>query len=204
MRFSQPLAVVEARSTEEVSRAMRLCREAGVTVVPFGGGSGVCGAIQVPEGAVVISTAKLQRPGGPRFRESAGDLPSRDQRNGSREASPRGRTHHRPLAPVHRRLHRRRLGRHPRRRPVLLGLWEHRGPGDGPGGGPSRRRRPANPPHAPGVQRPRPAPALPGKRGHTRDRHRGDLLPASASRGRAAGRPSTSRAWPPASSRSDA
>ena len=55
----QPLAVVEARSTEEVSRAMRLCREAGVTVVPFGGGSGVCGAIQVPENAVVISTAKL-------------------------------------------------------------------------------------------------------------------------------------------------
>ena len=58
--FSLPLAVVEARSTEEVSRAMRLCREAGVIVVPYGGGSGVCGAIQVPENAVVISTAKLQ------------------------------------------------------------------------------------------------------------------------------------------------
>jgi alkyldihydroxyacetonephosphate synthase len=57
--FPAPLAVVEARSTEEVSRAMRLCREAGVSVVPYGGGSGVCGAIQVPEGAVVISTAKL-------------------------------------------------------------------------------------------------------------------------------------------------
>jgi len=58
--FSIPLAVVEARSTEEVSRAMRLCREARVAVVPYGGGSGVCGAIQVPEGAVVISTAKLR------------------------------------------------------------------------------------------------------------------------------------------------
>jgi alkyldihydroxyacetonephosphate synthase len=58
--LSHPLAVVESRSTEEVSRAMRLCREAGVAVVPFGGGSGVCGAIQVPEGAVVISTGKLQ------------------------------------------------------------------------------------------------------------------------------------------------
>jgi alkyldihydroxyacetonephosphate synthase len=58
--FSIPLAVVEARSTEEVSRAIRLCREARVAVVPYGGGSGVCGAIQVPEGAVVISTAKLR------------------------------------------------------------------------------------------------------------------------------------------------
>ena len=53
--FPLPLAVVEARSTQEVSRAMRLCREAGVIVVPYGGGSGVCGAIQVPEGVVVIS-----------------------------------------------------------------------------------------------------------------------------------------------------
>ncbi len=58
--FPLPLAVVEARSTEEVSRAMRLCRGAGVIVVPYGGGSGVCGAIQVPENAVVISTARLQ------------------------------------------------------------------------------------------------------------------------------------------------
>jgi alkyldihydroxyacetonephosphate synthase len=57
--FPVPLAVVEARSTEEVSCAMRLCREAGVVVVPYGGGSGVCGGIQVPENAVVISTAKL-------------------------------------------------------------------------------------------------------------------------------------------------
>lgn len=54
-----PVAVVEARSTQEVSRALTLCREAGVSVVPFGAGSGVCGGIQVPEGCVVISTAKL-------------------------------------------------------------------------------------------------------------------------------------------------
>ena len=54
-----PVAVVEARSTQEVSRALTVCREAGVSVVPFGAGSGVCGGIQVPEGCVVISTAKL-------------------------------------------------------------------------------------------------------------------------------------------------
>lgn len=54
-----PGAVVEARSTEHVSRTLALCRKAGAPVVPFGGGSGVCGAIVVPEGAVVLSTRRL-------------------------------------------------------------------------------------------------------------------------------------------------
>ena len=54
-----PGAVVEARSTEQVSRTLALCRKAGVPVVPFGGGSGVCGAIVAPEGAVVLSTRRL-------------------------------------------------------------------------------------------------------------------------------------------------
>ncbi len=54
-----PGAVVDARSTEDVSRTLALCRKAGVAVVPYGGGSGVCGAIVVPEGAVVLSTRRL-------------------------------------------------------------------------------------------------------------------------------------------------
>jgi len=54
-----PLAVVEARSTDDVSRALALCRGARVPIVPFGGGSGVCGGIVVPEGAVVLSTSGL-------------------------------------------------------------------------------------------------------------------------------------------------
>jgi alkyldihydroxyacetonephosphate synthase len=55
-----PLAVVTPRSSEEAARALRACRAAGVKVVPFGGGSGVCGGVRVPEGAVVISTAALE------------------------------------------------------------------------------------------------------------------------------------------------
>jgi alkyldihydroxyacetonephosphate synthase len=54
-----PLAVVEVRSTADVSTTLRLCREASVPVVPFGGGSGVCGGVVVPEGAVVLSTREL-------------------------------------------------------------------------------------------------------------------------------------------------
>jgi alkyldihydroxyacetonephosphate synthase len=55
----RPLAVVSPTTTEEVVRAVAVCRRARVPLVPFGGGSGVCGAIVVPEGAVVISTAGL-------------------------------------------------------------------------------------------------------------------------------------------------
>jgi alkyldihydroxyacetonephosphate synthase len=54
-----PCAVVEAQTTDDVSRALVICRGARAPVVPFGGGSGVCGGIVVPEGAVVLSTAGL-------------------------------------------------------------------------------------------------------------------------------------------------
>jgi alkyldihydroxyacetonephosphate synthase len=51
-----PVAVVFASSTDDVATALRVCREARASVVPFGGGSGVCGGVRVPEGAVVLST----------------------------------------------------------------------------------------------------------------------------------------------------
>jgi alkyldihydroxyacetonephosphate synthase len=54
-----PLAVVEARSTEDVSHALRVCRAERTPVVPYGGGSGVCGGVVVPEGAIVLSTARM-------------------------------------------------------------------------------------------------------------------------------------------------
>jgi alkyldihydroxyacetonephosphate synthase len=53
------VAVVEPASTAEVSRAIRVCREARAPIVPYGGGSGVCGGVLVPPGAVVISTRRL-------------------------------------------------------------------------------------------------------------------------------------------------
>jgi alkyldihydroxyacetonephosphate synthase len=55
----QPLAVLEPTSTAEVARALALCRALRVPVVPFGGGSGVCGAIQPETGAVALSTRAL-------------------------------------------------------------------------------------------------------------------------------------------------
>ena len=54
-----PLAVVEPASAEEVARTLSICREAGVPVVPYGGGSGVCGAIRSEAGDVILSTAGL-------------------------------------------------------------------------------------------------------------------------------------------------
>lgn len=54
-----PACVVRARSTGDVSVALRACRELGAPVVPFGGGSGVCGAIECDRDTVVLATGGL-------------------------------------------------------------------------------------------------------------------------------------------------
>ena len=56
---AEPAAVVHARSTDDVARTLRLCRELRAPVVPFGGGSGVCGAIEATAQTVVLSTRGL-------------------------------------------------------------------------------------------------------------------------------------------------
>ncbi len=55
----RPLAVLRPESTEEVARALALCAELGLAVVPFGGGSGVCGAIEADAECVMLSTRGL-------------------------------------------------------------------------------------------------------------------------------------------------
>jgi alkyldihydroxyacetonephosphate synthase len=57
--LAAPAALVEPTTSGEVAAALRLCREARVPVVPYGGGSGVCGGVLVPEGAVVLSTRRM-------------------------------------------------------------------------------------------------------------------------------------------------
>jgi alkyldihydroxyacetonephosphate synthase len=54
-----PCAVVLARTTRDVSRALAICRAARAPVIPFGGGSGVCGGILARRDAVVVSTEEL-------------------------------------------------------------------------------------------------------------------------------------------------
>jgi alkyldihydroxyacetonephosphate synthase len=52
----RPIAVVQARSTDDVAAALRVCGARRVPVVPYGGGSGVCGGIQTSADTVVVST----------------------------------------------------------------------------------------------------------------------------------------------------
>ena len=54
------LAVVRPESVEEVATTLRLCRAARVPVIPFGGGSGVCGGVEARPDAVVLSTRGLE------------------------------------------------------------------------------------------------------------------------------------------------
>jgi len=55
----RPLAVVRPETADEVATALRLCRDARVPVVPFGGGSGVCGGVEARPDVVVMSTRGL-------------------------------------------------------------------------------------------------------------------------------------------------
>lgn len=54
-----PLAVLEPTCSEDVARAVRVCRALAVPLVTRGGGSGVCGGIQAGADHVVLSTRKL-------------------------------------------------------------------------------------------------------------------------------------------------
>ncbi len=51
---SLPLAVLRPASTAEVATAVRWAEERGVALVPYGGGSGVCGAVGVGESPTVV------------------------------------------------------------------------------------------------------------------------------------------------------
>src|SRR5262249_3387344 len=54
-----PLCVARPESSDEVALVLRLCRDARVPVIPFGGGSGVCGGVEARPDAVVLSTRGL-------------------------------------------------------------------------------------------------------------------------------------------------
>jgi D-lactate dehydrogenase (cytochrome) len=52
--------VVRPASTAEVAMVVSICRDAGLPVFPQGGNTGLCGG-GVPEGGIVLSTARLDR-----------------------------------------------------------------------------------------------------------------------------------------------
>jgi alkyldihydroxyacetonephosphate synthase len=57
---SRPVAVVEAASREDVAHTLRVCRAHRVAVVPYGGGSGVCGSALPGAHAIVLSTRRME------------------------------------------------------------------------------------------------------------------------------------------------
>ena len=58
---AMPLAVVLPRSTEEVSRALRYCRDNNLKVIARGAGTSLCGGALPTEDAVVIGVSKMSR-----------------------------------------------------------------------------------------------------------------------------------------------
>ncbi|MFP6663011.1 MAG: FAD-binding oxidoreductase [Deltaproteobacteria bacterium] len=54
-----PACVVFPESTEEVSIVLRLANEAGTPVVPYGLGSGVCGAVRPGASAIVLDLSRM-------------------------------------------------------------------------------------------------------------------------------------------------
>ncbi len=57
----RPRCVVQPGSEEEVAAVLRVAGEAGVPVVPFGAGSGVCGGAAPIHGGVVVDVKRLSK-----------------------------------------------------------------------------------------------------------------------------------------------
>jgi alkyldihydroxyacetonephosphate synthase len=58
---ARPLCVLTPVTLEEVSEALQYANHHGLAVVPFGGGSGVCGAVLPADGAIVIDLRRMNR-----------------------------------------------------------------------------------------------------------------------------------------------
>ncbi len=60
-RGKRPAAIAWPQTTDEVAKLVRLCRQEGVKVVPFGAGSGVCGGIAPDAQSLVIDLKRMKR-----------------------------------------------------------------------------------------------------------------------------------------------
>ena len=124
---ARPLCVVSPTTVEEISETLQYANQHGLAVVPFGGGSGVCGGVLPPDGAIVIDLRRMNRI--LELNETA--LTVRVQAgmmgNAFEAALNERRLHDAQLPAVDRPVDRRRLGVDARRRPVLDALRQHRG-----------------------------------------------------------------------------
>lgn len=57
--LGDPLGVVRPRDTADVVAIVDACRNAGIPLVPYGGGSGICGSAIATEGGLVLDTKLL-------------------------------------------------------------------------------------------------------------------------------------------------
>lgn len=60
-KLPRPWMVLWPRTVEEVVTIVEKCKKEGVPLVPYGGGSGVCGGAVMEEGGVVMDTKLLDR-----------------------------------------------------------------------------------------------------------------------------------------------
>jgi len=58
---ARPLCIVSPTTVEQISETLQYASQYGLVIVPFGGGSGVCGAVLPPEGAIVIDLRRMNR-----------------------------------------------------------------------------------------------------------------------------------------------
>jgi alkyldihydroxyacetonephosphate synthase len=58
---ARPLCIIIPVTVEEVSEALQYANQHRLAVVPFGGGSGVCGGVLPDDGAVVIDLRRMNR-----------------------------------------------------------------------------------------------------------------------------------------------
>src|SRR5512139_32509 len=58
---ARPLCVISPTTVDQVSAALAYANEQRLAVVPFGAGSGVCGGVLPPNGALVIDLRRLNR-----------------------------------------------------------------------------------------------------------------------------------------------
>ncbi|MFV0461651.1 MAG: FAD-binding oxidoreductase [Nostocoides sp.] len=60
--LANPVGVVRPRTTQDVVAIVNACRELGVPLVPYGGGSGICGSALATEGGLVLDSKLLNVP----------------------------------------------------------------------------------------------------------------------------------------------